>query len=159
MTKGRIRVSCLSAGNHLARELLKQRDNGIALGWGELMPVRFNNLLVNGVFRRLLHSPLHVLNGIIRVKDAFLFVWRQDHKLLNRLLLLVPGQLSKEFSHHLHLNPGTEIINVPLCFLVGAHNSMYSHENVSSVIHNFCLLSSSLSRLILKSFPYLVFLP
>jgi hypothetical protein len=83
-----------------------------------------------------------VLNGRIRVKDAFLFVGRQDHKLIDRLLLLVLGQLSKEFSHHLHLNPGTEIINVPLCFLVGAQNSMYSHENVSCVIHNFCLVSA-----------------
>jgi hypothetical protein len=104
--------------------------------------VRFNNLLVNGFFCRLLHSPLHVLDGIIRVKDAFLFVWRQDHKLIDRLLLLVLRQLSKKFSHHLHFNPGTEIINFPLCFLVGANNSLDLYENLSGIIHNFCLVSA-----------------
>ena len=33
--------------------------------------MRFNNALDDGFLRRHLHSPLHVLDGIVGVKDAF----------------------------------------------------------------------------------------
>jgi hypothetical protein len=101
-----------------ALDVLQQRTDALLLGWRELVPLRFNNLLKNGRFCRRLHSPPHVLNGIVRVKDAFFFVWWQNHELIHRLLLLVLRQPCKQLSHHLHLNPGTEIINVPLCPLV-----------------------------------------
>src|SRR5215475_11682552 len=65
------------------------------------------------------------------VKGAFFFVRWECQKLVNNLVLLVRWERFHQLSHYLHFNPGTEIINVPLCFLGGTKHSMYVHENVS----------------------------
>ncbi len=105
----------MQGGNRSSCELLKQSKNALMLSCGEPVPVRFNNLLANGRFGRLLHPLPQVLDGIVGIKDAFFFVRGQRHKLGNRLLLLIRWQRFKQLRHYLHLNPGTELIHFPLC--------------------------------------------
>ena len=49
----------------------KVRKDDFLLGWRECVPLRLNNLLENGLFRRLLHSPLHIFNGILPIRYIF----------------------------------------------------------------------------------------